>query len=319
MPIFDLPSKRQKKSQDCDPDTYRYDDIPEKLRTQIFWIMGDVLGKQEQYDKFSWSSGYIHHTVRKSYDDIRDYLCREYGELRLTKGYRKHKNKMKDLVNFFLQENDVGRALDIIELSFHFVDTYTRNPSYLNKSNPSEVADQAIQELNERFKEHGVGYYYTNGKIIRVDDEFIHSEVVRPALGILNRKEYAGAQEEFLQAHKHYREGRIKEALNECLKSIESVMKSICDKRGWNYDQRMGANKLIEICFDNGIVPQFWKSHFDALRSLLEGGVPPARNKLSGHGQGTAPKPVPQHIASYVLHMTAAAIVFLAEADSART
>lgn len=93
-------------------------------------------------------------------------------------------------------------------------------------------------------------------------------------------------------------------------------MKSICDRRGWSYDQGAGANKLIGICFDNGIVPPFWQTQFAALRSLLEGGVPTARNKLGGHGQGAAPQPVPGHIAGYVLHMTAAAVVFLAEAEA---
>ena len=223
---------------------------------------------------------------------------------------------MMDLVNFFLQVKDFEKAIDVIELSFHVIDAYTRDYRYLNKDDASEAADRAIQELNDRFMEHGVGYHYANGKIVRVDSEFVHSEVVLPALRILNRKEYAGAQEEFLRAHEHYRAGRTKEALNECLKSLESVMKSICDRRGWSH-QGANANRLIGICFDNGIVPPFWQAQFASLRSLLEGGVPTARNKLGGHGQGAAPQPpVPGHIAGYVLHMTAAAIVFLAEAEA---
>jgi len=52
-----------------------------------------------------------------------------------------------------------------------------------------------------------------------------------------------------------------------------------------------------------------------ALRSLLEGGVPTGRNKLSGHGQGATPTTVPEHIVSYVLHMAAAAIVFLVRSE----
>jgi hypothetical protein len=45
--------------------------------------------------------------------------------------------------------------------------------------------------------------------------------------------------------------------------------------------------------------------------------VPTGRNKLSGHGQGSTPKDVPDHLAAYMLHMTASAIVFLAEAEAA--
>ena len=317
MPITDIYSKRQKKLRGETPDVYQYDNLPEQLRVQIIYIMRNVIGSQEEYSKVDLYNTVldIPNKVKKAYDHITDTLCHEFGKLHLPANYDGTRDKMKDLEYFFLQVQDIEEAFSVIELSFRFIDTDTRYWEYPGK-NCSDAADEAIQELNERFREHGVGYYYVNGKIIRVDDEFVHSEVVKPALGILNRKEYAGAQQEFQQAHEHYRAGRTKEALNECLKSLESMMKSICDKRGWNYDQGDSANRLIGICFDNGIIPQFWKSHFDTLRSLLAGSVPPARNKLSGHGQGAAPKPVPRHIAGYVLHMTAATIVFLAEAEA---
>ena len=223
---------------------------------------------------------------------------------------------MMDLLNFLLQERTTEKVIDVIELSFRAIDHRTRTRGYLGRRNPSGDADRAIEELNRRFKEHGVGYRYANGKILRIDSEFVHSEVVQPALRILNREEYAGAQQEFLQAHEHYRAGKAKAAISECLKSLESVMKSICDKRKWPYDKRSTASALIGICFDNGIVPPFWKTQFAALRSLLESGVPPARNELGGHGQGAAPRSVPDHLVGYVLHMTAAAVVFLAEAEA---
>lgn len=75
--------------------------------------------------------------------------------------------------------------------------------------------------------------------------------------------------------------------------AFESVMKSICDRRGWTYGDRATAKSLIKVCFDNEIVPAFWQSHFSSLCGLLESGVPTGRNKLSGHGQGAAPTTVP--------------------------
>jgi len=179
----------------------------------------------------------------------------------------------------------------------------------------SEIADGAIEELNNRFKEHGVGYQFTNGQIIRIDSEFIHTEIVKPALNLLGQQHYAGAQQEFLKAHEHYRKGNAKEALSECLKAFESVMKAICDKRGWSYGNNATAKPLIQACFDNELIPSFWQSHYSSLRNLLECSVPTGRNKLSGHGQGTTPVSVPNHLVAYMLHMTASSIVFLAEAD----
>ena len=307
MPIFDIFSKRQKALRGETPDVYSYDCIPTPLRVQIVHIMYSTLGNTEQYASYR---------VRESYDSIADILCREYGVFRLPANYDGHENKMMDLLSFFLQEKDTEKVIDVIELSFRMIDNHTQTYDYLRKSDPSGDADRAIDELNRRFKEHGVGYRFTDGRIIRIDSEFVHSEVVRPALGILNRKQYDGARQEFLKAHEHYRKGNTKESLNECLKSLESVMKSICDKRKWAYGEGATASKLIGICFDNGLIPSFWQTQFAALRSLLESGVPTARNRLGGHGQGAAPKPVPGHIAGYVLHMTAAAVVFLAESEA---
>jgi hypothetical protein len=196
------------------------------------------------------------------------------------------------------------------------VDFFTRDYQYLHRSNASEKADEAIGELNSRLKEHGVGYQFTEGEMIRVDSELLHSEVIKPALRLLNQKHYKGAHEEFLKAHEHYRHGNNKESLNECLKAFESVMKAICDKRRWAYPSGATSKVLIQTCLDNGLVPTFWQQHYSSLRSLLECSVPTGRNKLSGHGQGTAPVVVPNYLVSYMLHMTAASIVFLTEAEA---
>ena len=315
MPIVDIFSKRQKALRGETPDVYSYDYIPKTLRVQVVHIMYGTLGTRKEYVGSMVIDSHNPH-VRKSYDSIADILCREYGVFHLAANYTEHQNKMTDLINFFLQEEDIEKILDVIETSFRMIDHHTRIDYYLNKDDPSGDADRAIDELNHRFKEHGVGYYFTDGQIVRIDSEFIHSEVVRPAIGILNQKQFAGARQEFLKAHEHYRKRDTKEALNECLKSLESVIKSICDKRRWHYDERATASALIGICFDNQLVPSFWQAQFTALRSLLESGAPTARNKLSGHGQGAAPVPVPAHIAGYALHVTAAAIVFLAESEA---
>lgn len=315
MTIFNIFSKRQRVLRGEVPDVYSYDRIPQKLRVQIVHIMYDALGDVGQYRSMT--------EVREAYDSITDALCREYGLFRLPAKYTGEQNKMLDLVNFFLQERDIEKVIDVIEFSFRLVYNHTRIPKYLPRPLLDQAylgnignIDRAIDELNGRFKEHGVGYCFTDGRIIRIDSEFIHSEVVRPALRILDQRQYTGAREEFLKAHEHHRNGNAKEALNECLKSLESVMKSICDKRGWLYDERATASKLIDICFKNDLVPSFWQSQFDALRSVLKSGAPTARNKLGGHGQGATPKPVPGYVAAYALHMTAAAIVFLADAEA---
>ena len=222
---------------------------------------------------------------------------------------------MEEVISFFLREKDTEKVLDVIELSFRFADRLARDFNYKREPDASKHVDNAIEELNGRFKEHGIGFEYSNNEILRIDSQLIHAEAVKPALSLLNGREYSGAQQEFLKAYEHYRQGNHKEALNDALKAFESTIKAICDKRRWAYAPTDTSKRLIEICYKQGLVPPFWEQHMSALRSLLEGGVPAGRNKLSGHGQGATPITVPEHIVSYVLHMTASAIVFLVKSE----
>lgn len=307
MAIFDLFSKRQKKLRGDVPDVYVYDNLPQPLRVQIVHIWTDTLGKGEQY----WGG-----QVKQSYELIVNTLRREYGLFKLP-GAKDYGDTefLTELANFFLQVDDVEKALDAIELSFRVIDRFTRSWEYLRRNDASERADQAISELNNRFKEHGVGFQFVEGEIVRVDSELLHVEAVKPALRLLNEKNYKGAQQEFLSAYEHYRNGKNKEALNDCLKAFESTMKAICDKRNWTYQPNATAKALIKVCFDNDLVPTFWQQQLSSLRSMLESSIPTGRNKLSGHGQGTSPTTVPDHLVAYMLHMAASTLVFLTTAE----
>ncbi len=312
MGIIDLFSKRQKKLRGEVPDVYAYDMIPEPLRVQVIHIWRETLG-----DERSYFDQYRETQSKKAYQLVVETLCKEYGVFVLpgTKSY--DRNFLKELADFLLQEQDAERAIDVIELSFRAIDNLTRRFDYLGRSNANELADEAIAELNDRFRAHGVGYEYSDGEIIRVDSRLLHAEVVKPALALLREPGYAGSQGEFLTAHEHYRHGREKEALTECLKALESVMKSICAKRSWTHDPHATAKALLDVLFEKGLIPSFWSSHFSGLRAALEAGVPTGRNRLGGHGQGTEVVAVPVHLVAYVLHLTASAIVFLVEAEKA--
>lgn len=312
MAIFDLFSKRQKALRGDVPDVYVYDNLPNALRVQIVHIWTDALGSDEKYYDHIGCGPNVH----AAYKFIVDTLCREYGIFQLPTA-EKHRKRMylNELANYLLQVDDVEKQLDIVELSFRYIDRLTRKYDYLRRQNASESVDAAISELNARFKEHGIGFQFVEGEIVRVDSELLHSEAVKPALRLLNEKNYQGAQQEFLSAYEHYRHGKNKEALNDCLKSFESTMKAICDKRNWSYQPNATSKALIQVCFDNDLVPSFWQQQLSSLRSMLESSIPTGRNKLSGHGQGTSPTTVPDYLVAYMLHMTASTLVFLTTAE----
>ena len=300
MPIHDIFSKREKRRRGDLPDVYQYEDIPRKLRVQVIHIWNDAYGP----DHPAYGS-------RTAYVTIRDILLREYGELDLG-GHPDF--PYQELCNFFLETKNRDSAVDVIELSFKAIDTGVRSkPNRFPRRKISP--DDAVATLNQRFREHGVGYQYESGQIIRVDSEFLHSEAMKPVLRILSDPMYEGANEEFLKAHRHYRAGRCQECMNECLKAFESCIKAICTKRRWKYKETDSINHLIDIVFDKKLIPTFIQSHFTALKSTLVSGAPTARNRRSAHGQGPRKITVPESMATYMLHLTASNILFLAKAN----
>lgn len=306
MAVTDIFSKRQRRLRGEMQDVFQYDKIPEKLRIQAWQIINDSLGSHGRYRHNSTAQSFYREVVR--------ILRREYGCKQLPTKLSFPEDDFEELDYFFSLTDDGEQALDVIELCFSIINKEARD-TFFNGVEANEIADQAIAELNARFKENGVGYQFVDGEIIRVDSELVHMEAVKPAIRLLNTKDYAGPHEEFLSAYEHYRHGNNKEALNDCLKAFESTMKAICDKRGWTYKTTDTAKTLIDVCLSNCLIPPFWQQQMASLRSLLESSIPTGRNKLSGHGQGAVPQEVPDYLTAYMLHMTASTLVFLTTAE----
>jgi hypothetical protein len=304
MAIFDLFSKRQKRLRGEIPEIYTYDNIPSNLRVRIVHIIKDAIGENEYKDNRS---------INEVYEFIQKTLCREYGIFNLTNGY--NESNETQVLNFLLQTEENDKALDIIELTFKYINQIIRQDyiPYTYNANPKITPDEAIEELNERFKEEGVGYGFEGGEIIRIDSTYTHSEITKPTISLLWNKTFEGANEEYLKAHEHYRHGRNKECLTECLKALESTLKIICKEKKWIYNPTDTAKKLIQIAFQNGLVPTFTQNQFTSLQSLLESGIPTIRNKLGGHGQGQTPQKVDDEMTRYGLNLTGTNIIFLIE------
>jgi hypothetical protein len=309
MTIVNLFSKRQKVLRKEVPDVYEYGRIPTPLRVQIAHILRDLFGHPVNYDI---------NGCREAFGKIEQLLCREYGHFTLsTKPDHFTATPDVRVIDFLLNEQDHERVLDVVEISFRLLEVLLRSSFDWQRRVPQEKFDRAIAELNARFREHGIGYQFESGEIIRVDSQLIHAEVVKPALALLTAPEYAGANAEFLKAFENYRKGDTKGCLNECLKAFESTMKAICTKRNWAFKPTDAAKELIDVCLKNNLIPPLIQSHIGGVRAALESGIPTIRNRLSGHGQGAQVVNVPLHYASYMLHLTATTIQFLVESEKA--
>jgi hypothetical protein len=290
MAIIDLFSKRQKVLRKEVPDVYVYAHIPLALRVQIAHILRDLFGNPTDYD----TNGCL-----AFFGSIEEALSREYGRFNLARTpIALDATPDERVIEFLINNPDHEQVLDVVELSFRFLSNVLGS-DYVWQSRISRTQfDNAIRELNIRFREHGIGYQFESGEIIRVDSQLIHAEVVKPALALLTAKEYAGANAEFLKAFEHYRKGDTKECLNECLKAFESTMKAICTKRKWAFNSKDTAKELIDVCLKNDLIPPLIQSHIGGVRAALESGIPTIRNRLSGHGQGAQVVTVPEHYAS---------------------
>lgn len=304
MGLFNLFSKRQRRARGEMPDVYTYDTLPVPLRVQIVHILNDVLG-----DPVGYSSA-------QTYKTIHDILARELGVFTLAPKGRPT-DPASDFFDFFLQCKNTEQAIDCVEVAFKLALIVHDDNHQRHMHQPHVSAESAIVELNARLREHSVGYQFESGEMVRIDSQLLHEDAVKPALMVLRDKRFAAAEQEFLRAHEHYRHGRHEEALADALKSLESTLKVICTKRGWTYNQTDAAKALLNVAFTNGLVPTYLQTEFSALRATIESGVPTVRNKQSGHGAGLQPRELPEHLVSYVLHLTASTLLFLVNSEAA--
>lgn len=300
MAIFESYSKRKKGISDV----YTYDTIPEKLKNQVYHIWNDYF-KQRFPDELI-----IH--VRKG---IYDTICREEGKkkLYLSRDFF-HDSPTNQVEKYFNQLEDTDKILDVIELTFKFIiqlEKWAENsPSIIRIE---YFAIDAINDLNQRFRENSLGYEFIDGQIIRIDNQLLHTETIQTTINLLHEPDFNNANEEFLKAHEHFRFKRNQECLNECLKAFESIIKIACHKNNWEYKETDTAKPLINILISNKFFPIYHENYLSAIRQLLESSIPTIRNKNSGHGQGTRKIIVPDNLASYMLYITGATIRLLVE------
>jgi hypothetical protein len=315
MDINDLYSKRKKRAERGNqPEVYQYTNLPVEFRRQVVYIWSAAIGSYREEQQYIVSEP----LVGRLWHSIHNSVAKELGLFNLGS---EHRHPFEQCKAFLLDPNTpIEHLLDLIEFTFRFIDTYIpellQNPQYSDQLDPSQIPNEAISELNRRFREHEIGYQYNNGQIVRVDSSFIHAEVVVPALSLLSSQQFKGAEQEFRNAHEHYRKEEYEDAILDAQRAFESTMKIICDKCEWSYEKG-NASELIDVVLENELIPKYLKNHLSGLKSVLIG-VATIRNKTSAHGKGTEIIDVPEHLVAYVLHLVASNIVFLVEAYKAK-
>ena len=312
MSVLNLFSYRKRLAAGDTPDVFVYDELRQGLRVQISQILGDAIGPYYLGSRLGLGSP---PNNNEAWDLIHKVVAREHEVFALG-----HDPSIADCcINYLLEITSVDEALDVIEAGFLYIDKVAQefSPNDREARGIQVTADDAIAELNERFRRAGVGYRFEDGQIFRVDSELIHSEVVRPVLRYLHQKGFAGPRDEFLRAHAHYRSGETKGAITDANNAFESTLKAICDQWRWQYPQGARASDLLRVVRQKNLLPDYLDASFDQLAATLKSGLPKVRNAAGAHGQGSTPRETPDYVAAYALHLAAAKILFLVEAHEA--
>lgn len=297
--LFDVFSLRKQLSEE----EYRPDKISDKLRKRILLLYREIISGQGsthfEKDHPFWSQ-------------MLNSLQNLYGRFNLSDDFTP--NNVAEGVFYFLRTCTADNFFDFVELSFKveiahqimrdendMVDGI--NEIFRIENSPYKLTHMVV---NKEESEYGQVFLVVAEypKIIRIEDELTYKKAIKPALSVLSARHFQVANAEFRGALNEYRQGNYSECLTKCGSSLESVLKVICEKKKWSFNQQDTLNPLIQVVVGESTLPPSFKSVLEHVGVL--------RNKQgSAHGGGTIIRAPKRHIAEYGISSTAAAIVLL--------
>lgn len=301
--MYKLFSQRMKEQNGEMDDVYTYNFFPEGFRNQFLHIVEDVFDQKNFQNYYQWN-GY--HNI-----DFWHFTCCAFAR---EKGLKVIAGRYSSDVNndvAFEYYVDTASDEDFLDL-MDFTINVSFSKEIICKYISEEIIEDGIEELNDRFRQHMLGYEVVEGKLIVKTNEQTHQNIVKPAIKLLHNKEFAGAEQEFFTAFDCYKQNNNKDAILNLIKCFESVLKIICKGMKYHYeDKKDTAKELLNHLKDNGFYPSYLESHLTGIRTTLESGAPTLRNKEAGHGQGDKVVNVSDEYVEYALNLVATNIVFL--------
>ncbi|MCA6439129.1 MAG: hypothetical protein IM581_04325 [Chitinophagaceae bacterium] len=294
MSIFETYSQSQKNKHD----SFEYNSIPKELCIQIVHVWEEFFNQETVLPDYR----------DKIFNEISKILMREHSLLELPSSFY-HKGVFDKTLKYFLSLEQTALILDVIQvicLHVKHLEEVLKRFGYISELHIK--ADEVIDEINNRFKLKGIGYQYSNGKIIRLDNELLHDETIQKTISLINNETYNNVNNEFMTALDHLRFKRNADCLVWCLKCYESIIKIIAKKNKWKFEENATSGVLTKLLFDNGFFDSFMNQPLDNLRALLGNSINNIRNKKGGHGAGEQINEVPNGLAKSVLYVTGATL-----------
>ncbi len=273
--------------------------LTETFHNRVLMALQDSLGDGDRAHRF-WAE--VHKKLQ--------YL---HGKPRLSPGNAP--TPFADALPFLLTCSD-SNFLDFIEYALESYWNLDSAPNVVRVFNeflrvddlPYAVTDYVwteTVETNMHGGKHTVSNLTAHPQVIVRGSQITHALAIEPALTLLKHPDFVAANAEFLDGLSDYRKGDYGDCLTKCGSAFESVLKVICARNKWRYDEKDTADKLLDTVFKHkGTLEPFLNQPLMIVATL--------RNRLSkSHGGGTAPKKVPPNRAEYTINATAAAILLV--------
>ena len=227
------------------------------------------------------------------YDDLKDEFLKSHGITELFAYPEGKRQNVKDIESFILYAW-APHLLDSIEL--------------YNLLIPEETRMRFAKSINLVFRSEDTPYRLLGDEIILLDSNFLESEVLSRAYELLEKNDFEKACKDFLHARDNFTAKDFSGTIFECNNALESALKKVLDKE--KGDQKSLKSSLMR----SNIIPEYFQGFCDHFDGLLQSCFTIAN--FPRHGKKEIPKPkniVDPAVASFVLHLTGALLVFIME------
>jgi hypothetical protein len=291
---------------------YKPDQISERLRNRIVILYRDVMSGQ--WPTNGWATS--ENRTGEFWQQVHNALEHLHGRVRLAPNVET--NSLIEDAHAFVQHCSAEEFFDFLELSFR-TDCMWRVVHERN---------QLVDAINEIFRVENAPYHLTPvvtreepdtasnrrsitihtvawPRVIRAEDEVTFSEAIAPALSVLAAPHFEAASLEFRDALDEYRKGHYGDCMTKCGSAFESVLKVLCKRNGWPFDEKRDmAKTLLTLVLGKSSLDPFFEQPLMLIATM--------RNRLSSaHGGGAAVRTVERHVAQYAITSTAAAVILL--------
>lgn len=268
--------------------------LKQNVRQRVWLMFVDMDPLIEPFNE-----GYIDYTL--SGHKLEGKLRREHGWSEL-RAYKSKTEWEKVSPKEFILRGVARFVLDAIEL---YDDLLLEEIGDNNKSRTG--VKEYENGVNRIFEEDNLPWRLLDGRIVKLDSQFIENEILAKAHELISAHGFEGALREFLEARSNLTSGDTKGAIRQANLALESTMKGIL---GVEHEK---PGKLVRMIIERGMVPEYHEGFLEAFDKHILRSVPVARNeeKGVGHGQGCEVNDPPLSLAEFAVHLSGVLILYL--------